>query len=605
MKRTIRFLSALLILCLALSLIPTVFAGEAVTGDVTHVDVAVPSTRREGTKIPTYITLPGSYDETNRYPLVVMLHGHGGNHNEWGGYDTISDGLARQGAIVVTMDFSGCGASTESFQLNNLTNMKDDVVDVVNHLIETYAIDITRIGGFGYSMGGRLILELTAESRIKFSSIELVAPAEDIGDLKDLFVTQDVTWETMKETAKAEGFYQITTVYGQVQQLGYQFFTDLEKYSDGLVELVAGKYDGNSLVIWATDDAAVRPHVSAGVAEVLGSATINTYTDGHSYSFYGTDPYTIATVNNACIDYFVSELLETHDNIYGYAQSIESDGSLKLALDESALDAAGCNPGDKLSLCVDGKYLTAYYATASTETPEDAIVLLNLKGTLTLVDKTGSFVENQHLASKTTKEDGTTEWYLSSEKLPIFVEVLMNPFTDVAEDTWYYDYVMTAVRKGLANGYEDNTFRPELGLTRAEMVTLLYRTAGSPAVEGKPSFTDLPNDWCHDAVAWAEQNNITTGTTKTTFEPDLAVTREQMVTMLWRMAGKPEGKADLADFEDASTVTDWATDAIHWAVAAGILNGTKFDNDEGLYLAPQNGIKRCEATKILVVFTEE
>ena len=90
---------------------------------VSALDVSVPSSSRSGVSIPAYLTLPADYDDSLSYPFVIMLHGHGGNHNEFGGYDPISDGLAENGYVVATLDFSGCGASTESFKLNTMTNM--------------------------------------------------------------------------------------------------------------------------------------------------------------------------------------------------------------------------------------------------------------------------------------------------------------------------------------------------------------------------------------------------------------------------------------------------------------------------------------------------
>lgn len=92
----------------------------------------VPSTLREGAEIPAYITTPKGYKADGSFPFVVMIHGHGGNHNEFDGFDKISNGLAEQGFVVATLDLPGCGKSKESFQLNTMTNMKADVLDVID-----------------------------------------------------------------------------------------------------------------------------------------------------------------------------------------------------------------------------------------------------------------------------------------------------------------------------------------------------------------------------------------------------------------------------------------------------------------------------------------
>ncbi len=157
---------------------------------------------------------------------------------------------------------------------------------------------------------------------------------------------------------------------------------------------------------------------------------------------------------------------------------------------------------------------------------------------------------------------------------------------------------------GLVNGYEDGAFQAADSLTRAEAVTLLYRLSGSPAVEGKSSFTDLPYEWYQDAIAWAEHYGVVTGVTETTFAPNDNVTREQLVTMIWRLAGKPEATEELAGFVDSKSVSAYAKDAFAWAVENGIINGTTFSGKTGTYLAPQDNVTRAEAAKIMVVFVE-
>ena len=145
----------LLSILLALSLCLVCVLSLAETA-VQVVETSVPSTAREGIAIPAYVTLPADYDPETATGLVVMLHGHGGNHNEWGGYDVISNGVAANGKIVVTFDFPGCGESTESFQLNTQSNMKQDVLDVIASMKDRYKID--SVVAFGYSMGGRILL---------------------------------------------------------------------------------------------------------------------------------------------------------------------------------------------------------------------------------------------------------------------------------------------------------------------------------------------------------------------------------------------------------------------------------------------------------------
>ena len=362
-----------------------------------------------------------------------MIHGHGGNHNESDGFDKISNGLAEQGFVVATLDLPGCGKSKESFQLNTMTNMKADVLDVIDYVCKNYAVDKTRIGAFGYSMGGRITLELLAEGKYSFSTIELVAPAEDLTDLKNLFDGAE-NWDTMKAEANEKGYVEFTTKYGQHQQLSKEWFADLEKYSDGLVEKAAENYTGDSLVIWATNDEAVSPSVSSAVATTLGSATLNTYADGHSYSFYGKTEYTISTVNNGSVNYFVNELKTNETRIHGYVQSIAKYGNLELTIPGSELDKAGFEYGDLLKITVDGKEFTVPYGTNYSDVDQGSTILRNSDGHLTLAINMGDFAGKNGIATKKTNEDKTYEWYYAAEtNIPAVVTI------EMGEKGGYYD----------------------------------------------------------------------------------------------------------------------------------------------------------------------
>ena len=406
-------------------------AGEP--APVATVTAKVPSTLREGAEIPAYITTPKGYKADGSFPFVVMIHGHGGNHNESDGFDKISNGLAEQGFVVATLDLPGCGKSKESFQLNTMTNMKADVLDVIDYVCKNYAVDKTRIGAFGYSMGGRITLELLAEGKYSFSTIELVAPAEDLTDLKNLFGGAE-NWDTMKAEANEKGYVEFTTKYGQHQQLSKEWFADLEKYSDGLVEKAAENYTGDSLVIWATNDEAVSPSVSSAVATTLGSATLNTYADGHSYSFYGTTEYTISTVNNGSVNYFVNELKTNETRIHGYVQSIAKYGNLELTIPGSELDKAGFEYGDLLKITVDGKEFTVPYGTNYSDVDQGSTILRNSDGHLTLAINMGDFAGKNGIATKKTNEDKTYEWYYAAEtNIPAVVTI------EMGEKGGYYD----------------------------------------------------------------------------------------------------------------------------------------------------------------------
>ena len=147
------------------------------------------------------------------------------------------------------------------------------------------------------------------------------------------------------------------------------------------------------------------------------------------------------------------------------------------------------------------------------------------------------------------------------------------PFVDVPADAYYYDAVDWAVSNGITNGTSDTTFSPNNACTRAQMVTFLWRSAGSPEPSGSSNpFTDVAaSAYYYDAVLWAVEQGITNGTTATTFSPNATVTRGQTVAFLWRYAGSPAASG--TSFTDVAADAYYAT-AVAWAASKGITSGT-------------------------------
>ncbi len=175
-------------------------------------------------------------------------------------------------------------------------------------------------------------------------------------------------------------------------------------------------------------------------------------------------------------------------------------------------------------------------------------------------------------------------------------------FTDVPKDEWYVGAVEYAVQNGLMNGVGDGKFAPEGSMTRAMLVTVLWRYEGAPET-GKNPFTDVPNgQWYTDAVAWAAANGIVGGVGNNKFDPEGKITREQMATILYRYAEKKgidTGKrGDLSAFPDGGKVASWAKNAVQWAVAEKIINGS-----DGKLL-PQGDATRAQVATILMRFIE-
>ena len=170
-------------------------------------------------------------------------------------------------------------------------------------------------------------------------------------------------------------------------------------------------------------------------------------------------------------------------------------------------------------------------------------------------------------------------------------------FSDVDAGSWYADAVAYVRDNGLMSGTSDTTFEPDSTMTRAMLVTTLYRAAGSPPLGsenlGYP-FADVPGDaWYADGVYWARQNGVVNGFTEEEFGPDAPVSREQIAAILWRYAGSPAAQAG-TDFADEDTISAYAMQAVDWARSNGVVNGS-----EGNQFLPQDHATRAEVATIL------
>ena len=180
-----------------------------------------------------------------------------------------------------------------------------------------------------------------------------------------------------------------------------------------------------------------------------------------------------------------------------------------------------------------------------------------------------------------------------------------NPFTDVPASHWAHDDITYVYENDLMNGTDGSLFSPESTTTRAQVVTVLYRLAGQPAADWENPFWDVPaSAWFHDAVTWAWENDITGGVSSTHFGAGNAVTREQLATFLYRYAQDQgydtSARADLSGYSDAGLVSSYATEALSWANATGLIIGTTATT-----LSPQGSATRAQVATILSRFCQD
>lgn len=213
----------------------------------------------------------------------------------------------------------------------------------------------------------------------------------------------------------------------------------------------------------------------------------------------------------------------------------------------------------------------------------------NVGGSVPLI--IGEYIKEMTAEGKDITPGRETKWTVQVEEDPC------EQYTDLDANAWYAESVHFALVNGLFVGYGDGTFRPEAALSRAMVATVLYRQAGSPAVTGTSTFPDLTEDWYADAVAWAQEAKVVIGDDKGLFRPDDDVTREEMVTMLYRFAASQNmdttTTGDLSSFTDASSVQSYATEPMTWAVGNGIILG--MGNNE---LAPRESATRAQFAAI-------
>ena len=238
-----------------------------------------------------------------------------------------------------------------------------------------------------------------------------------------------------------------------------------------------------------------------------------------------------------------------------------------------------------------------------TVTPDEGYVL----DSLTVTDKNGDAVE------LTKVSDSEYTFTMPASKVSVAATFVKSgdepaptlPFVDVDPDAWYYDAVEYAYNAGLMTGTAADTFSPGITTTRGMIVSILHRQEGEPAASSNASFSDVTSGaYYEDAVNWAAAEGIVNGYSDSAFGPNDAITREQMAAILMNYAqykGQDvSARADLSAYSDAESVSAWAEDAMSWANAEGLINGMS-DTE----LAPKGHATRAQVAAILQRFLAE
>lgn len=185
-------------------------------------------------------------------------------------------------------------------------------------------------------------------------------------------------------------------------------------------------------------------------------------------------------------------------------------------------------------------------------------------------------------------------------------EVKSGSFRDVTSTHWAFASVERAAELGLVTGYSDGTFRPDTPVTRAQFVLMLWHMCGKPAAAKAASFADASADWYQDALSWAVEKGYVNGLSDTRFGPDVPITRQQAMAILFRLNGGQSG-TELTltgiyeqTFADSTTIAAWAKDATWWAVYHELVSGVG-----GSRIAPEANASRAQIAAILLRYADQ
>jgi uncharacterized protein len=297
----------IVLLTMTLALV-TVAVAPAAAGKGKGKGYAVSSTElslaSRGIHIPATVVTPvGKKNE--RFPLVVIHHGHGGGRNENGGLARVADALAKAGIMSIRFDFAGAGDSTEPFTKLTYTTMLADSNAALTWAVRTLPVDKDRIGGFGYSEGSAVVAMQAGQPFPPYKAVALLGPVADPTEVFRGFFGAS-QFDAYYAEAQANGFAVVTTPFGQVQE------TSLEWFQETLAADPArdiAYFDGRVQLIWGENEQIIPySQVESFQAATAGSAkrtTLVTIPDAdHGYGFYSNQPDVDAALHAALVDFF-------------------------------------------------------------------------------------------------------------------------------------------------------------------------------------------------------------------------------------------------------------------------------------------------------------
>lgn len=453
----------------------------------------------------------------------------------------------------------------------------------------------------GQVTGGNIVL---SEGNIS-TRVDVTPGSPDIvvGDLDGAFTDAD------KETAASGGTVEIAVKVEQKPESGL---------APGEAEQLEDKADGElSLFVDISLDKTTTP--SGGTAQVesgVSSEGLLTIIIPLPTELKAKDIYTVVRTDGATGEMLSSEPDELSEEYY----ELTEDGSgLVLHVKESGVYAVGGRDyqiviptyppvkteSENGSFAVSPDRPFSGQTVTITPKPDEGYTV----DKVTVTDADGKPVEvtkNVNGTYSFTQPSGrvtitvTFKVLTALSECPRDASCPMSGYTDLNMGEWYHDGIHYCLDEGLMDGVDAGMFAPNATTSRAMIVTILWRLQGSPEAEAEETFTDVaPGDWYADAIAWAAAEGVAEGYEDGSFRPNDAITREQLAAMLWRYAASPETGGDLSAFADGDDTSDWAQQAMSWAVAQGLITGVDSDR-----LAPRGPATRAQTATILMRFAQ-
>ena len=362
--------------------------------------------------------------------------------------------------------------------------------------------------------------------------------------------------------------------------------TGAGSYAEGVtVSIYAGNYSGYTFTGWTSGDVTITNPTSKTVSFTMPAKNVTvkanwTYSSGSGGGGGSSSSSTNATLSDTKAEFDKNEGDDLKVTLKSGSYSLRSirNGSYTLEEGRDYTISGG-------TVTIKASYLDSlkegkHYLTFDMNGGIDPVLTI--------------------IVSETTVVTDTTETDTQDEKPTVEVTA---KFEDVKSGDWFYDAVNYIYNAGLMVGTSDTTFSPYTNTTRGMIVTILHTLEGSPMPNTTNGFTDVGADkYYTDAVAWASANKIVSGYGNGIFSPDNSITREQMAVILMNYAQYKgydvSTRADLSKFADGEYISPWAKDAMSWANAEGLMQGS------GNQLMPADNAQRCQVAAILQSFLE-